>query len=502
MNLTDARSAYAGARYLERITALIRDSFAAIESARPGCFRYGDHNLRGTLERHVYHEATQRPAILHRLARGMHATGVRPDVFDYSRFASLPAQHEPQTAIRLREFVHARKVQARLVGSALRAHVVSLPSPQLKPEAQFVFCAIDERFLLFFEPFIKKLGSDRCALLCVGGPETEKAAARTGVRVLPRGTARPRLAFLHRPPDALMDAYAVAVAMVLAAEGALSNSRPRTLVFGEGASPREDAAARVARAAGIATVRVQHGRAGVIHPGYYDMQYDKMLMWGEGFADRVRPFSPTSRYVVTGSPLMAAADQAGDVGALLAFAAGARVVTVITQPESGNIHAGDYEALAEVVGGLVSSSPDAKVVVRLHPADRSTRFLGLAQHWPGRILVTSAGEHSLRVVLDASTMVLGLFSTVLSEAAALGVLPVVLRLGDRHRIFPAPEDEGAAVLAGTSAAAISALTELLGSDRKRAAYAAGMRQFARRYFGPSDDSSLERIVHHIAHPED
>jgi hypothetical protein len=232
------------------------------------------------------------------------------------------------------------------------------------------------------------------------------------------------------------------------------------------------------------------------------MQYDKMLMWGEGFADRIRPFSPASRYVVTGSPLMAAADQAENVGALRAFAAGGRVVTIITQPESENIYADDYEALAQVAGDLVSCSPDAKVLVRLHPADRSTRFRALAQRWPGRILVTRAGEHSLRAVLDASTLVFGLFSTVLSEAAALGVLPVVLRLGDRHKIFPAPEDECAAVLAGTCAAAVSAIAELLASDQKRATYAAGMKQFAQRYFGPSDGASLERIVHHIAQPED
>lgn len=99
-----------------------------------------------------------------------------------------------------------------------------------------------------------------------------------------------------------------------------------------------------------------------------------------------------------------------------------------------------------------------------------------------------------------STLVLGLYSTVLSEAAAMGVLPVVLRLGDRHRIFPAPEDEGAGVLVSTPGEATEQIARLLEDRDLRAAYSAGLECFSMRNFGRRDGRALERIVSQIESP--
>lgn len=470
MNLSEARSLYSGADELERVTRLIRERLAAIEAAKPGCFDYEGASLRGTIEREIYQEATRGADVLRLL---------EPSASDG------------------RPLVTALKARARLAAQSLRKTRVAHDMAG----APFVFCTIDKRFVPFFEPFMREIGVEHCALLGLGAEGIEAASASRGIRVLQRVRGRPRLTALGRPPRALFPFYASAVAMHADAKAALEAWRPTTLVFGEGASPQEHALGRAARAAGIPTVRVQHGRGGVMHPGYYDMPYDKMLMWGEGFAERIRPYSPRARYVVTGSPLFDAAVKGGAAPALKAFAAAGPVVTMISQPISSNISKADYGALVETAERLLQASTAVQVLVRLHPADRAADFRELGARWPARVLVTQAADHSLRSVFEVSTLVAGLFSTTLSEAAAFGVLPVVLRLGARHRIFPAPEEEGAAVLAESAAAAASALAALLANAERRAAYAQGMRSFASKYFGACDGSALARIAHHIRHPQ-
>jgi hypothetical protein len=494
MNLSEGQSLYAGEEHLQRVTHLIRDALAAVEAARPGCFDYEGESLRGTIERDVYHRATQRPEVLRALERALRASGVRS--FDFTRF--VDASHSRPAEPLFKRLTSAPKARTRLLLRAMQAAAL----PAEAAPAELLFCATDPRFVTFFEPFIRHLGPERCAVLPLAVDGVEEAAARRSLRLLPRSRGRARLGALARPPRDLFAFYASAVMLLVDAACALAMARPRTVVFAEGASPQEHAMGLAARAAGIPTVRVQHGRAGVLHPGYYDMPCDKMLMWGAGFAERIRPFSPASRYVVTGSPLFDAAEPARGDAKLSAFAGDSPVVTIITQPVSENILEADYRALVEVALRLMSETPDVRVLVRLHPMDRSPAFASVAGDSPDRVKVTRAADHSLRAVLDASALVLGLFSTVLSEAAALGTLPIVLRLGARHRIFPAPEDEGAAVLAESFEAATAAAKILARDAEARARYAAPMRDFARRYFGPCDGRAVARICHHISHPRE
>jgi hypothetical protein len=368
------------------------------------------------------------------------------------------------------------------------------------PEPEFVFCALRPRFVNFFRPVIEQLGKHRCALVCDSGYGVEQEAARHGLAVCKRKYARLRLRSVRRPPATLFPLYSIAVVEFLRALGTLLRYRPRAVVFAEAASFPEEVMARAARSLGIATVRVQYGRAGVISPGYYQMPYDKMLMWGEGFVDRLKRASPDCRYIVTGSPLMDKMRQSGSSKFPRLFAADKSMISVISQPECANISRQDYAALVAIIERVLRSNIDLNVLVRLHPADKASDFDQLAKRWPGRVRVTSAQELALETVIGESVLVAGLYSTVLSEAAASGVLPVVIRLGERHTIFPSPEEQGAAALATTPDEAVAIICRLAEDTDARSGYTDGMSAFARRYFGPMDGGAVVRIAAHIENP--
>lgn len=467
---------------LERLTLAIRRGFANIEKSLPGVFLYDNIMLRGALERRVYQEATLDPARLAGLARASGESGL---------FSEWLPHEKPGAGLRnVREYV---KAALRMIGRGYFCRV----GRDVNPGPEFVFHVLRPRFVDFFLPIIERLGTNRCAVLCEPGYAVEEAAARHGLKVIERKPARLRLAATSHPPKAVFPFYSIAVISFLNALGTLQRCQPRAVVFAEAASFPEEIVARAAGALKIATIRVQYGRAGLLSSGYYDMPYDKMLMWGDGFVERLRRTSPDCEYIVTGSSLMdkfAGSPLRSDHEL---FTDDRPVVTVISQPECVNITRQDYETLVAIVDRVLQENEDVRVLVRLHPADEALDFDHLTGRWPGRLRVTAAEDFPLDVVIGGSALVVGLYSTVLSEAAAAGVLPVVLRLGVRHRVFPCPEEEGAAVLVTETEEAVAAIGTLASDASARKRYDEGMKAFARKYFGPMDGGAIERIAGNI-----
>lgn len=474
---------------LERLTRAIRSAVESVERRNPDCFRYNGVSLRGAVERRLYYEAVIDPTRLSVLCK---ASMPPTECSAWFQAGIAPTW--------IRDAVALSKAWARLMYyGLLRAATGRNQLASSQPE--FVFCVLHPRFIGFFLPIIEQLGRHRCALLCEGGSTIVDEAIRHQLAICPQQYARLRATSIGRPPHALFPVYSVSIIQFLKALGTLQQCRPRAVVFAEAASFQEEVVARAARAQGIATVRVQHGRAGVISPGYYDMPYDKMLMWGEGFVERLKPTSPDCRYVVTGSPLLDKIPEAAFERSLAVFMERKATVTVVSQPECANISRQDYEALVFIVDHVLRSNEGTNILVRLHPADAAMDFHRLADQWPQRMRVTRAQDFALNAVLARTTVVVGLYSTVLSEAVAFGVVPVVLRLGERHRIFPSPEDAGAGALATNPDSAVAAICELVAEPLARARYRDQMEAFTRHYFGPMDGGAVARIAQHIENAE-
>lgn len=478
-----AKTNATGGASLERLAKAIREGFRIIEKRFPGAMDYDSVPLRGAMERLMYHLALLDPVHLGALVD----SGVDPDIF---------AEWRPNETATKRPglFAAYAKAWARLIYFALFSKTGKGRWPDEAHSAEFVFFAIHPKFVTFFLPVIDRLGRHRCALLCRPGFGVEESAARQGLRVCVPSRARLKLHRIGLPPRGIFNTYSAALNLMLWALGTLKRYRPRVMIFAEASSFEEETAAQAARALQTPTIRLQYGRAGILSPGYYKMPYDKMLMWGAGFVDRLRETSPDCQYVVTGSPLMDRFAQCNGSAEEPFFSDGGDVVAVISQPECANIYRQDYEMLVTVIDRVLSSADTVHVLVRLHPADQASDFNKLAAKWPQRLRVTSASDYPLEKVIGGSVLVVGLYSTVLSEAAAAGILPVVLRLGERHRIFPSPEDEGAAALATTADQAVSLISSLATNASARKEYKAGMHRFAIKYFGPMDGRATERIA--------
>ncbi|WP_296590717.1 hypothetical protein [Methylophaga sp.] len=270
---------------------------------------------------------------------------------------------------------------------------------------------------------------------------------------------------------------------------ALKHYKPQTLIFAEGTSHYDELASQAAKALGIKTVRIQSGRAGILHSGYRDMSFDVMLCWSEDFVQRYRAVSPEATYKVVGSPLI---DEF--VKLKQKNTDEQKCVLIITQPVSKHLTTSDYLQLISVAKKLLDNCEHAEIVVRRHPADKHNGFLILAEQYVGRISLMEEPKHSLADAFSHSICALGFFSTALSEAAACDVIPVILQTRESQSVYPFPEKHNAAILTKNADEAVGCLNHIVTQPEDFVATRQSMRAFSIRFFGPSDGNSLLRIM--------
>jgi UDP-N-acetylglucosamine 2-epimerase len=278
----------------------------------------------------------------------------------------------------------------------------------------------------------------------------------------------------------------------------IGRCKPKSIVFTEGASYEEDIFSRVALQIGVPTVRVQYGRAGVLHNGYRNMAYSKMLMWGDGFIERLKRYSPAPSYVVTGSHILElqSKEVESDYLRIKKIIGGRQLVTLVTQPICATICEQDYMYLVNCVKYFLDHSKEYFVIVRKHPADQSNIFSVLSKKNTKNLLITDSQEMHILSILKSSKYIIGFYSTMLSEAVAVGVLPIVLPLRNSDSIFPAPENEGAGIKVINVDDLDNEINSVLSANISNL-YFDGMKKFRKKYFYKMDGMSAQRICDEI-----
>jgi len=473
----------------DELTCLIETLFDWLEIQSPGFLNYGNVAFRGALERFFYFSCSNNPGSLEPLLTATFAWRVS------CSDAKLAAVYDKWLVIA--QAAQASKAKALIRCMLNLCHIYWFgylylftkrvkPAVMMSQPAPVGFFAINSRLACFFSDIVNKIKpqpvvffSDSDAI-SKAVDDLRCGLAKTGYEeVSLKNIAIP---FNH----ALFPAYINALKKYLKIAGMLNHTQPAVLVFSEGTSMEDDLAARAASQLKIPTLRVQSGRAGVIHPGYKRMVFDKMLCWGEGFIERYKKYSPGPEYLAVGSPLLDDFKRKSDVKSF--------VMAVLTQPVSTHISIEDYLMLSALTSRVVREVPDIQVLVRKHPVDASLVFDDLCQQYPHNIKMMCEPDWTLKEVMQLSDAALGFYSTTLSEAAACEVVPIILKLKDQHSVFPFPESHGAAVLANNCDDVFNAVMQLCRGSRNLEEIKNNMRLFRTKYFGKQDDQALNRIV--------
>lgn len=476
----------------ERLTFLIAAIFDELEYGNQRLFNCGSINLRSAMERFYYFNAIVRPDSLRPLLKaGRDWRKYCP----YNELSNLYDELENNFSrhgysSHIKDFL--RLLSCWLTQQFLKIstvfHTLIWPKKVSARKAPIAFFAFSDRFVYFFKNVIGNLHGKECVFLTTNGLVSTRAVSKVGAKICESKSKILPAYYWHigwRHP--LYKDFTAALRYLASNYGLLIKEKPSTVIFAEGTSMEDQVIALAAKYLNIPTLRLQSGRAGILHSGYRGMCFDKMLCWGEGFVERFSSCSPDPEYLVTGNPVL-------DNKFVLKSSnkKHKKCLGLFTQPISQNITDIDYLVLVKLANLLIDNQ--IKLVIRKHPSDDSREFDNLATKYPSIVTVMSSDQYTLEEVFEFIDGAIGFYSTTLSEAAAYGVVPIMIKIKDQYSVFPYPEKYGAAILTESENQAFDYAVSLVKEPDRFAPTRERMKIFANYFFGPQDGKALDRIL--------
>lgn len=346
-----------------------------------------------------------------------------------------------------------------------------------------VFFARSVRFARFFAPMADALKS-RCAFLVMDDNEDVKAwLAERGYASLLCRAAGPGL----RPMNSLLARFMPG--LLLQAEeldAVLRAARPGVVVLPEGNAADDEVINRVARRAGIPVVCMQQGWAPFVHTGFRDMSYAAMLVWGEEFAELLRPFNPDQPFIAAGNyhvPDIAAVPPAKRRG-----------VAFFCPGEGGWLDDEDEAQLVRLAVKLAAFAPDEPIYVRPHPTTPLSAAMMRELSAQPNIQVSDSRQEPLGEVLAKARISVSVYSSTILESAAAGIVPVIFNITSLPRYSPDLDADGTGIEVDAFDAGFDALVRLLTVPGEIERFETGLAQFQRRYFAARGQAAVDGMV--------
>jgi hypothetical protein len=212
---------------------------------------------------------------------------------------------------------------------------------------------------------------------------------------------------------------------------------PRAAVAFEGNSPNDSIVSQIAKQAGIPSVCIQQGWSPTVHSGFRNLSFDKMLIWGSGFEEILKPFNPGQKFEVTGSPFVeTCAPRRLD---------SIRAIGFFLQSESPLISKVAREDFWSLLMMSAREFPAITHYVRPHPgaplSEKETALLKDLQN----VKVTQPARISLREFFKLIDLSVTIYSTTALESLACGIIPLIVNLTPLARYSPDLDQLQAAV---------------------------------------------------------
>lgn len=356
-----------------------------------------------------------------------------------------------------------------------------------------LFHVIHPKFVRYLKPIAEKL-SVPYAFLTVEDPAMFAALAAEG---LPRvsielsehslAMMKPEVEIMRRKfRPGLFDSWFIRFNAV---RRVLRELRLDCIVVPEGNAAIYELVNQSAKAIGVRTLCVQQGWAPVVHPGFRNMSYGKMCVWGEDFAELLAPFNPRQRFVATGNHVIFCQPQ-GDVAQRSAIAFflqyGAHWLTEQT-----------WRGMVDLIVWSAGRFPDREIRVREHPgvplAPEDEQRLKAA----GNVRLMSPGKFSLQDVFAGCRVAVAINSTTILEAAASGAVPLILDVSGFGPYHPNIAEKGAAVEVRDFEEARNALERLMDDDTFCASFGETLERERPLLFAQNGEQALEAIAAEI-----
>ena len=358
---------------------------------------------------------------------------------------------------------------------------------------QVFFHVIHPKFVRYFKPIADNL-SVPFAFLTIDDPGMFKALAAEGLpRVhialtqASREMMLPEVEIVRRTfRPGLFDSWFIRFNAV---RRILRELKPDCIVVPEGNAAIYELVNQSAKTIGIPTLCIQQGWAPVVHPGFRNMSYGKMCVWGERFSELLAPFNPGQSFLATGNHVIACQPQ-GDV-------AQRRAIVFFLQNGAHWLTEETWRGVLDLIAWSAKKFPLCEIRVRDHPGAPLAPADVESLEAVGNVRLMSPGKFPLTDLFAGCRVAVAINSTTILEAAASGAVPLILDVSGFGPYHPNIAADGAAVEVTDFRDARIKLEQLVQDDRYCASFAGPLDRVRAGLFVRNGDQAREAIVAEI-----
>lgn len=455
-------------------------------------FEHRGLNLRFAVERQLYIDGiNSAPLFAWYVATQEGGTVPEPQDGTAARLAGcFPGRAENAPAPEERP-AHSRPYLALrwLYGRLRRIRHLRRAAPRGHRSAPVLFHVVHPKFARYLAPVTRRMPEGAYAYLVATDPALATPLAAIGEPMVAWPPAETSLR-AALAPDTLQP-FPGLLAAADSTLAALRALRPECVVAVEGNAPLDCVTSEACRHLGIKSYCVQQGWSPYVHSGFRNLAFDHMFVWGPAFAELLRPYNPAQSFIVSGSH--AVCSRSPD-----AAVAKPTVISFFLQAPCAFLSSEAYDAFVQLVMDCAVEHPSATFVAREHPSYPVPSKMRRALEALPNVVFSDPARQPMADLVQDSTLVVSVFSTVLLEAMAMRVLPLICSIGSLPRYEPDLAAEGAAIEVFSVSAARSVIRDIVANPAVALQYQEQLGRTSEQFFSSENAAKViaSRLMAH------
>ena len=274
--------------------------------------------------------------------------------------------------------------------------------------------------------------------------------------------------------------------------GALKRLRPESVLIIEGNAANNEIVNQACKKLGIKTVCIQQGWSPIIHSGFRNMSYSKMLVWGEGFAQLLAPYNPEQKFVAVGSHILNPPTKTKDktIGKQ-------KTISFFLSAPSGLLTPKIWDEYFNLIIWTAKELKDQKIIVSDDPVRplNEEKIKLLTQF--NNLTIVSPLKQKLKDTLNSSDITVLVMSTIILESIAANVFPIIFNITSLPNFFPDVNGYGAGIEVRNTADAQKILKKIAAEDDFINSFNPAMDKFRKEFFSGWGENSVKKIIEEI-----
>lgn len=354
---------------------------------------------------------------------------------------------------RLKFFIHCKVICKIVIKNFLKLIKLQKSFKKNENESNLLIHIHHIKFETYFKKITDILGNQEYDYLSLRDENLTKELISRGHSVVDPSSKKIILQ-LNSLSRSLLD-YTSLIEESLLILYTLKEKKPNKIIVIEGNSHLDLLTLEASKVLGIPCYCLQQGWSPIVHTGFRNMSFTAMFVWGRYFAEVLQPHNPSQLFQVTGNHLL------DNHNYLVKKNNNTGAISFFLQSPSILISISAYEDFLKLILSVANSLPNQRIIIRDHPSYFIRPNYRAQFSKCSNIYFSNPVSEELVEVLNESIIAVSIFSTVLVESIASGVVPVVCNFGSIKKYEPDLTFDGLGIEANNVEDGLMKIVELV-----------------------------------------